>query len=280
VTFQGEEIFANYAERINRLDDYCAKLRETTKASRWPAIAVSRDYIERLRDEMGIDPKLLTPIYPGIELPAAGEKGEKPKFETLLSKMPSLKPDVPIVTYFGRQDSEKGIDLLLYAVKLLEREGIPMQLVACGGSSFGLKYREVCEQIAGHLRVRVMWKRRVSDEVRTALYAHSRCIVYPSIHREPFGMVAAEAMSFGTPVLIPDHGGITEVIEVDGVAGGLSFKSWDTADLARQLKRLLTDDELHRELAGNTRGVAGNFSVGRMADRVLGHLGVESVQKR
>jgi glycosyltransferase involved in cell wall biosynthesis len=271
VTFQGEEIFANYAKRINRLEDYYARLRDSTAASGWPAIAVSRDYIDRLHDEMGIDPSRLTPIYPGIELtPQQAE----PSFATLLEKLPGLRADIPIVTYFGRQDSEKGIDLLLYAVKLLEQKGLKMQIVACGGSSFGLRYREACEQIAGHLRLNVMWKRRISDEARAALYAHSRCIVYPSIHREPFGMVAAEAMSHGTPVLVPDQGGITEVIRHNGAAGGLTFKSWDTCDLAEQLSRLLTDDKLHAQLASQARSVAANFSVARMTDHVLEHLGL------
>src|SRR5438270_13959338 len=54
VTFQGEEIFANFAERIGRLDDYHRKLRETVAASGWPAIAVSRDYAHRLNEEMAI----------------------------------------------------------------------------------------------------------------------------------------------------------------------------------------------------------------------------------
>ena len=71
-----------------------------------------------------------------------------------------------------------------------------------------------------------------------------------------------------------DIGGITEAIEWDGVSGGLTFKSWDSADLARQLGRMLTDDELHRSLAANTRSVAGNFTVDRMTDRVLQHLGL------
>ena len=57
-------------------------------------------------------------------------------------------------------------------------------------------------------------------------------------------------------------------------AGGLTFKSWDTADLAAQLKRLLTDDALHEQLSANSRAVAANFSVGRMADRVLEHMGL------
>jgi glycosyltransferase involved in cell wall biosynthesis len=116
--------------------------------------------------------------------------------------------------------------------------------------------------------------------MRDALFAYSRCIVYPSIHREPFGMVAAEAMSHGTPVLVPDIGGITESIEVDGVCGGLKFKSWDSADLARQLERLLTDDALHRDLAANTRPIAANFTVEKMTDRVLEHLGLLSPQSR
>jgi glycosyltransferase involved in cell wall biosynthesis len=272
VTFQGEEIFANFAQQIGRLDDYHRRLRETVAASRWPAIAVSKDYADRLNTEMGIDRDRLVPIYPGIELPAPSD--EKPKFETLLTKLPELQRNVPIVTYFGRQDSEKGIDLLLYAVKMLQERGVKLQLVACGGTSFGLNYREVCEAIASHLRVKVMWKRRVSDELRAALYAHSRCIVYPSIHREPFGMVAAEAMSYGTPVLIPDHGGIIEAIQSDGKFGGLTFKAWDTADLAAQLFRLLTDDSLHAQLSANTKVIAASFTVEKLADRVLAHMGL------
>jgi glycosyltransferase involved in cell wall biosynthesis len=271
VEFKGEEIFANYAARIGRLDDYYSRLRECTAASRWPAVAVSRDYALRLREEIGIDRDRITAIYPGIHLPPANQQ---PDFSVLLAKLPELRPDVPIVTYFGRQDSEKGIDLALYAAKLLAMQGVKMQLLVCGGSSFGWKYGQVCQEIAGHLRLPVMWKRRLDDDVREALYAHSRCVAYPSIHREPFGMVAPEAMSHGTPVLVPDHGGITETICVDGQAGGLTFRAWDTADLAAQLKRLLTDDELHARLSGAARQIAANFSVAKMTDRTLEHLGI------
>jgi glycosyltransferase involved in cell wall biosynthesis len=268
-TFQGEEIFANYAQRIDRLDDYHRQLREAVDGSSWPAVAVSRDYIHRLSEEMGIDPAKLTPIYPGVELPNG--KGP-PAFEVLHKKFPKLDRTLPIVTYIGRQDSEKGIDLLLYAVKMLQEKGVKMHLVICGGSSFGQRYRDVLKHIAEHLRIFVHHRRRIPGEMRDALYAYSRCIVYPSIHREPFGLVAAEAMSYGTPVLVPDYGGITEAIAWDGKTGGLTFKVWDSADLARQLERMLTDDRLHGELAANTRQVASNFTVEKLADRVLEHV--------
>ena len=42
--------------------------------------------------------------------------------------MPSLRRDIPIVSYFGRQDSEKGIDLLLYAGRMLRERGVRHQL--------------------------------------------------------------------------------------------------------------------------------------------------------
>jgi len=40
---------------------------------------------------------------------------------------------------------------------------------------------------------------------------------------------------------------------------------------------LLGDEILHAELAGNTRTIAANFSVERMTDRVLEHLGIEAM---
>jgi glycosyltransferase involved in cell wall biosynthesis len=101
--------------------------------------------------------------------------------------------------------------------------------------------------------------------------------VYPSIHREPFGLVAAEAMSHGTPVVVPDQGGITEVVEVEGRRGGLTFKSWDSGDLADQLARLLSDEGLYQELRQNARGVAEYFSVDRLVERVLHHLKLQAV---
>jgi glycosyltransferase involved in cell wall biosynthesis len=270
VTFQGEEIFANFAQRLGRLEDYHQRLREVMDHSPWPAIAVSNDYIARLSEEMGLDGSRMRAIYPGIELPMSAQP---PAFEVLRPKFPRLTRDLPIVTYIGRQDSEKGIDLLLYAVKMLQQRGVKMQLVICGGSSFGQRYRDVLKHIAEHLRIPTHHRRRIPGEMRDALYAYSRCIVYPSIHREPFGMVAAEAMSYGTPVIVPDQGGITEAIQWQGKTGGLTFKTWDSADLARVLERMLTDETLYRELAANTRSIAQNFTVEKMTDRVLEHMG-------
>lgn len=270
VTFQGEEIFANYADRAGLLKEYCQRLREVVDASPWPAVAVSRDYIDRLHEEMDLDPAKMRAIYPGIELPTKAP----PPFQTLHEKFDKLVPDLPIVSYIGRQDAEKGIDLLLYATRMLLNKGLKFQLVVCGGTSFGQRYRDVLKDITQHLRIPIQHRRRVPGDVRDAVYAHSRVIVYPSIHREPFGMVAAEAMSHGAVPIVPNLGGITEVINVDGKAGGLTFEPWDSGDLARVMERALTDDVLYQQLKSNTRDLAALFTVDRMTDAVLAHLGI------
>ncbi|HZT19390.1 MAG TPA: glycosyltransferase, partial [Dongiaceae bacterium] len=168
----------------------------------------------------------------------------------------------------------KGIDLLLYASRLLKERGVKHQLAIAGSAAFGKGYEDVCRSIARHLRLEVSWTRQVSDELRSALYRASRCVVYPSIHREPFGMVATEAMAHGTPVIVPDHGGVGETIRIGGRAGGLAFRAWDSRDLADQLERLLTDDALHAALAAAGPGLAARFSIDAMTDRLLAHMGL------
>ncbi|SFU53083.1 glycosyltransferase family 4 protein [Pseudoduganella namucuonensis] len=274
LTFQGDEEFAALATRIGLGEPFRAGVRQAMTRSAWRAIAVSEDYAQRLVEEIGVSPARLQVVYNGVELPGPGAR---PDFAMIKAAFPALRQDTPIVLYLGRQESEKGIDLLLYAARLLARRGQaapPMQLVICGATAKGQGYRDVLTDLGRHLGLAVHHAGTVAPELRGALYAHSHCVVYPSVNREPFGLVVAEAMSHGTPVLVPDYGGVAEVIHDQGRSGGLSFRTWDSGDLARQLGRLLEDRALHTELAANARVVASRFSVDRMADGVLEHMGM------
>ena len=124
-------------------------------------------------------------------------------------------------------------------------------------------------QIAENLRQAALWSDYVSEELRAALFKVSHAVVYPSIHREAFGMVAVEAMAHGTPVIVPDFGGVVEAIQAEGRMGGLLFRSWDSGDLAEQMAKILENPELRRSLSEAAPFVAAYHSVPRMVDRVL-----------
>ena len=130
----------------------------------------------------------------------------------------------------------------------------------------------MCQKIAEELRINVMWRRFVQDDVRSALFSIAHCVVYPSIHREPFGMVAAEAAAHGTPAIVPDYGGVASAIEANGECAGVRFGAWDSGDLAQQIARLLNDPILHAKLSDAGPRVAEHYSIANLADRVLTHL--------
>jgi glycosyltransferase involved in cell wall biosynthesis len=73
---------------------------------------------------------------------------------------------------------------------------------------------------------------------------------------------------------VPDHGGVAETIAADGKAGGITFRAWDSRDLADQLERLLVDDALHARLSADAPTLARRFTVEAMTDRVLAHIGL------
>lgn len=277
VTFQGYEIYANAARGLKLEGLLYDRLRQAVEESPYPAVTVSEAYSQRVVREVGVAPDRLTAIPPGVPVDAPLDQAAA--WQLVSARFPGLKPGVPVVTYLGRRDSEKGIDLLMYAVRMLQQRGLPVQLLAVGPTAFGETYSRACDQVARHLRIDVRTGGFVSDELRSALFRVSRAVVYPSIHEEPFGMVPVEAMAQGTPVVVPDLGGISSVVESGGAVGGLRFGCWDSGDLARQLERLLTEGATWQRLSEGALRVAGSFSVARMGERVLSHLGLANSEQ-
>ncbi len=232
VTFQGYELYANYAREINLEAELYVRIREAVDRSDFRAIAVSDQYGERIRRDIGLRAEQLVTISPPIDNPKliATEQAEM-----LVAKhFPGFRSDVPLVTFLGRQDAEKGIDLLLYAARLCRDRGVRFQLLVCGPTANGQSYQAACRQIAEHLRLEVLWGQFVSNELRSAVFQVSRCVVYPSIHAEPFGLVPAEACSFGTTALVPTNGGIPQESRYAKL-GIKWFEPLCTDDLAREL---------------------------------------------
>ncbi len=267
VTFQGYEVYANYAKEIGQLDNMLKIIATSARASDYPSIAVSNDYKQRIINEIGLTENELTVLPACIDLTPVMPLEEAQQL--VAGRLPDYQTDLPLLTYMGRQDAEKGIDLLLYAAKMLEESGERFQLAICGTTAWGHSYRDGCRRIAQNLRLPVLEADYLSDTERTALYRASHCIVYPSIHREPFGMVPVEAMAQGTPVVVPDRGGVSELPFFNEEQAGLNFRMWDTVDLSTQLARLLNDESFYKSCSEQARSIANNYSVSEVSDRIL-----------
>src|SRR5262249_27023480 len=88
-------------------------------------------------------------------------------------------------------------------------------------------------------------------------------LVVPSLGGEVFGMVVAENMLYGIPVLASDLGSFVEVL---GDAG-LTFKTGDPFDLARHMARLVDDCSLLERFRTSARQrVLDCFLMSRMIE--------------
>jgi D-inositol-3-phosphate glycosyltransferase len=87
-------------------------------------------------------------------------------------------------------------------------------------------------------------------------------------HREGFGVVCAEAMAHGRPVVAAAVGGLLDLVTDEET--GLLVPPRDVPALREALKRLLADGELRTRLGANARRRAQEeLSWDRVTDRTL-----------
>jgi len=148
------------------------------------------------------------------------------------------------VAYVGRLTAGKGVTKLLEAVRMLP--DVPFRLAGEGELA-----RRVREEAPPNLSATGL----LSNTELADFYAGARFLVVPSDWYETFGLVAAEAMVRGVPVIASRSGGLPEVVE-DNVTGVL-FERGDAADLAAKIARLWNDPALCRRMgqAGRARVV-------------------------
>jgi glycosyltransferase involved in cell wall biosynthesis len=144
-----------------------------------------------------------------------------------------LAGDEPTVVYFGKLIEQKGVQVLLAAMR-----GIDARLVVVG---FG-PYRATLEAMAAP---RTLFTGPFEHRHLAQLLPLADVTVVPSIFPEAFGMVAAEAAAAGSPPLVARHSGLAEV------AAGLedeypahlrhlaAFESGNADDLYTKLQELL-----------------------------------------
>ncbi len=163
---------------------------------------------------------------------------------SFLSKF-NINTDHPYILFVAALDKAhyfKGLDRLLGAI--METDDI--RLVICGDGNM----RKYYEDFVGlyNMRDRVVFAGRVSDEELRAAYKGAYVTILPSIDKtEAFGIVLAESMSQGTPVIASDLPGVRSVAR-EGVMG-LLVKPGNILDLREKIEYLFASPDVRKSMS-------------------------------
>jgi len=221
-----------------------AEVREPLKrAAR--VTAVSRSLAREIRGRTGVEAVVVPNGVDGeMFSPAPGSAAHQADFTFLT--VANLTP-------------QKGVDDLLAAIARLA-PGVPARFRIAGDGSHATEYRALAERLG--VASRVTWLGKLGrDAVRDEMRACD-AFVLASRH-ESFGVVFAEAIACGKPVLGTRCGGPEDI--VDDVNGEL-VPVGDVAALAAALERFATHARTY-DAAAIRAGFEARFSAAAVARR-------------
>jgi glycosyltransferase involved in cell wall biosynthesis len=142
----------------------------------------------------------------------------------------------PVLLFTGSLDTpRKNLGLLLDAVAVLRRRGVPVTLWLSGPGDATALLAAAPPEGRDAVELRGLGE----PELLGDLYGRAWVTVLPSVH-EAFGLVLVESLACGTPIVALDQGGPGEIVQTDigvraeATAEGLADACAEALDLARQ----------------------------------------------
>ena len=159
------------------------------------------------------------------------------------------------IGFLGRLDEpRKGLSVLLKAFEILGPARPGLRLLIAGPAADA---EEVLHRVPAGLRDRVVLLGQVSEEDKVRVLHSVDVFCSPNTGGESFGIVTAEAMAAGVPIVASDIDAFQQVLR-GGEAGEL-FATGDPADLARAAGRLLDDASRRAELSAAALAAVADY---------------------
>jgi phosphatidylinositol alpha-mannosyltransferase len=148
------------------------------------------------------------------------------------------------IGFLGRMDeSRKGLAVLLKAFEILAPERPGLRLLVAGPGDVD----EARHKLPAAIRDRAVFLGEVSEQDKVRVLHSVDVFCSPNTGGESFGIITAEAMAAGVPIVASDIEAFRQVLR--GGSAGELFAVGDPADLARAAGSLLDDPARRAELS-------------------------------
>lgn len=168
------------------------------------------------------------------------------------------------IGFLGRMDEpRKGLVVLLRAFEVIgaQRPGLRLLIAGPGDA------QEIAASVPASLRDRVVLLGQVSEAVKVQAYHSVDVFCAPNTGGESFGIVLAEAMAAGAPIVASDLDAFRRVLR-GGRAGEL-FATGDSGALAAAIGRLLDDPQRRASLSAAASAAVRDYDWPKIARDVV-----------
>jgi len=166
---------------------------------------------------------------------------------------------VPVL-FVGRLEPRKGAAILLRAFAELRQHHPNVRLLIAGDGP----ERQRLERDAAEAGIPdVVFLGRIDEADLPRLYATCDVFCAPSIYAEGFGIVLAEAMASGKPVVAAANEGYQTVLH--GEAASFLTRPGEVSDLRSKLETLVTQPELRSRLGEWGKREAARYDSSQLA---------------
>ncbi len=199
----------------------------------------------------------------GTAKPPSDENHQK---KELLSRYPDLS-DKRFILFLGRVHPKKGCDNLIRAFAHVDRLRADWALVIAGPDQVGWKNEltKLAEKSGVHEKI--FWTGMLSGDAKWGIYRLADAFILPS-HQENFGIVVAEAMACGLPVLVSNKVNIWREVESDK-AGLVDNDDLDGTIRLLQRWSTMTNEDKQR-MSQNARDCFNNrFEITRATNNLV-----------
>ena len=177
-----------------------------------------------------------------------------------------VKPGDKLVFFVGRLVYEKGVQTVIEAMTLILNKVPNVTFVVAGSGPHMNQLKSLVN--AFNLEDKVKFTGHIDTDTLSSFYKSADLTVVPSLY-EPFGMVVLESMAMGTPTIVADTGGLSEIVVHEET--GLKFEPGNPESLADAMLRILTDKDLAQRLTSDAKAYLGDrYNWDRIANTTLG----------
>ena len=168
------------------------------------------------------------------------------------------------IGFLGRyEETRKGLPLLLQALPKVIKAIPELELVVAGPGDPEKILAKLDPVLARHVK----FLGRLSELEKVDFFAGLDLYLAPNTGGESFGIILAEAMASGTPVLASNIPAFVDLLAVGDC--GETFISEDPSDLAHSIVELLRNPTRLHQLAENGIDCAIRFDWGSVASQIM-----------